>query len=87
MPRVRDDVPVRILDLDVIVSAPSAQAITPAGALFSFVPLPPSIVLVVLLLTLGYAVATEATKRWFYASLAPPSRVTGVPPLPASRSK
>jgi Mg2+-importing ATPase len=46
-----------------------ALPFTPAGALFSFVPLPPSIVLVVLLLTLGYALATEATKRLFYSSI------------------
>ena len=60
---------------------------TPVGALFSFVPLPPPIVLTVLLLTLGYAVATEATKRRFYSLMDSTAGWATALSLPASRSK
>jgi Mg2+-importing ATPase len=38
----------------------------PQGEVFRLVPLPPSLVAALLLVTLAYGIATEGAKRWFY---------------------
>jgi Mg2+-importing ATPase len=55
--------------------------LTPLGALFGFVPLPPIFYLILGALVLGYAGCAEVAKAWFYRT-APPGRPS--PGIPAS---
>jgi Mg2+-importing ATPase len=43
---------------------------TPLGPLFGFVPLPPLFVLLLLGITVGYLVASELVKGWFFRRFA-----------------
>ncbi len=45
---------------------------TPLGALFGFVPLPPLFVLLLLAITVGYLIASELVKGWFFRRFAEP---------------
>ena len=43
----------------------------PLTRVFGFVPLPPSLLGTIVLITIAYVAATELQKRWFYRSRAP----------------
>jgi Mg2+-importing ATPase len=55
-----------LVTLVISVVAVAIPYIGPLAHLFSFVALPPSVMGELLLIVLGYILATELTKRWFY---------------------
>lgn len=54
----------------VVAAATILLPSTPLGALFGFAPLPPAFVLLLLGITAGYLVASEAVKGWFFRRFA-----------------
>jgi len=53
-----------------VVAAAAALPFTPMGAYFGFVALPPLFFLILLGMVLGYLLAVELVKRWFYQRFA-----------------
>jgi Mg2+-importing ATPase len=54
----------------VVAAATVFLPYTPFGALFGFVPLPPLFLASLLAITVGYLVASELVKRWFFRRFA-----------------
>jgi Mg2+-importing ATPase len=66
--------PSRLLFLSTIavgIIALSLPYLGPLSHAFGFVPLPPTLVIVMVTIVVGYVVATEAAKPFFFARIAP----------------
>jgi Mg2+-importing ATPase len=71
--------PSRLLFLSTIavgIIALSLPYLGPLSRAFGFIPLPPTLVIVMVAIVTGYVIATEAAKPWFYARIAPPRTAT-----------
>jgi Mg2+-importing ATPase len=73
--------PSRLLVLSIIAVAIIALSLPYLGPLsraFGFVPLPATILIVMVAIVAGYVIATEAAKPWFYARIAAPRRTATI---------
>jgi Mg2+-importing ATPase len=68
--RSRPSTPLLVSTL-LIIATTLALPYLPIGALFSFVPLPASLMLTLLGFTALYVLVTEAAKRYFYTRIEP----------------
>ncbi len=62
----RPSTPLMLVTLVISAIAVAIPYIGPLARLFGFVALPPPMIVALLLIVLGYILATEATKHWFY---------------------